>query len=110
MARAATSARIVSIVTSPPAAVSSSTTGITRLSSSSRLGRTAPGSGRLSADVDEVGAVGEQLLAMLDCCDRRGVQATVGERVRRDVDDAHHEAPTRLGQAFDGLRGYGGHG
>ena len=67
------------------------------------------GAGRLSADVDQVGAVGEQLLAMLDGGDRGGVQAAVGEGVGGDVDDAHHQAPTRLGQTLDGLRGYGGH-
>ena len=58
-----------------------------------------PGAGRLAADVEQVGALLEQLEAVGDRVGGGGVPAAVGEGVGGDVDDAHHaRAPERHGQ------------
>lgn len=48
------------------------------------------GSGGASADVNDVGSLLKQLFAMFECFIHVVVSATVGERVRRDVEDAHN--------------------
>jgi len=52
---------------------------------------------RLAADVEPVGAVGEQAPGMRDARVERAVDAAVGERVRRGVDDAHEQRPRAQG-------------
>jgi hypothetical protein len=70
-------------------AASASTTGRTRRSSSSCGTGVGARPGRLAAHVDELGALGGHLAAVGDR--GAGVEplAAVGERVRRDVEDAH---------------------
>ena len=51
---------------------------------------------RLAADVEDVGALGEHLLAAGDRLRRRQSRAAFGERVWRDVDDAHHARPREV--------------
>ena len=71
--------------------------------------RPAPGPGRLAADVDEVGAVGERGRARgATAASASSHSAAVAERVGRDVDDAHHEAAVeslRAGAAGRGVPG-----
>ena len=52
-----------------------------------------------AADVEQVGAVGDQLQCMLD--GRIGVEKlpAVGKAVGRDIDDAHHQRPPRKRRA-----------
>ena len=59
------------------------------------------GAGGLAADVDEVGALGDEVEAVLD--GGRGVEpaAAVGEGVGGDVDDSHDRAAVPLRQAGD---------
>jgi hypothetical protein len=54
------------------------------------------GPARLAADVEDVGAFGEHLLAAGDRLRRRQARAAFGERVGRDVDDAHHARPREV--------------
>ena len=72
-----------------PAAASAATTGSTRRSSSATRRALGTGPGRLAADVEDVGALGDQLAAVLDRRRRLEPLAAVAERVGRDVDDAH---------------------
>ena len=51
---------------------------------------------RLAADVEDVGAFGEHLLAAGDRLRRRQRRAAFGERVGRDVDDSHHARPREV--------------
>ncbi len=51
--------------------------------------RIGPGAGGLAADVEQVGALAQQALAVRERAARAGMTSTVGERVRREVDDAH---------------------
>src|SRR5690606_9605930 len=53
------------------------------------------GSGRLAADVDEVGALLDELRAVLDGTRVVEEATSVGEGVGRDVDDAHDERTLR---------------
>ena len=72
------------------------------------------GSGRLAADVEDVGALGGHPPRLLDgACNGvarpPGKQAVAAERVGRDVDDAHHERPDAPGEgssADDRWRGW----
>ena len=48
---------------------------------------------RLAADVEDGGALARELLTVLDGGVGAEVQPAVGERVRRDVDDAHDDGP-----------------
>ena len=59
------------------------------------LGRDAlcAGPGRLASDIDDVGALPGQVQAVLDGGVRPEPGTAVGERVRRHVDHAHHQAP-----------------
>jgi len=69
------------------------------------LGRVDPGGarpGRLPADVDEIGAVRDHPQPGAHRVGRLGVGPAVGERVRGDVDDAHH--PGRPGREQPGHR------
>ncbi|MCY1508423.1 hypothetical protein D9M68_427310 [compost metagenome] len=50
----------------------------------------AAGAGRFAADVEDVGTLLQQLLAVLQRRLGRRVRAAVGEGIGRDVDDAHH--------------------
>ena len=93
-AAAATSARLVSTLTSAPAAASSLTTGRMRRSSSCGRDASRARPGRLAADVDQVGAGGEHGDARAAGLPRIGVHTAVGERIGRDVDDAHHQRAT----------------
>ncbi len=49
--------------------------------------------GRLAADIDDVGAGGGKLGGMRDRLLLGVEEAAVGERIRRDVDDAHQHRP-----------------
>ena len=75
------------ICTSAPR--SARTTGTTRRSSSSTATGSAPRAGRLAADVEDVGALGDQRARVLDGAVEGEPLAAVGERVGRDVEDAH---------------------
>ena len=57
--------------------------------------RAAIGPGRFRADVDDVGAFRDHAAGMLDGALGIEELAAVGERVRRDVEDAHHRAGGR---------------
>ena len=92
-ARAATVARIVSIETVAPASTRAATTGMTRRSSSATLGPFCPRAGGLTADIDEVSTLGEQLAAVVDGRIGGEPLATVAERVGGDVDDPHDQRP-----------------
>ena len=50
------------------------------------------GTGRFSADIEYIGAFGNQVSRMGNCSSRFIESATVGKRIERDVDDAHDEA------------------
>ncbi len=50
--------------------------------------------GRLGAEVEQVGALVEQLEAVLDGALGIEKQAAVAERIGRDVDDAHDQRPS----------------
>src|SRR6185436_7997627 len=56
-------------------------------------GRRGAGARRLAADVDDRGAVVEHLVGMVQRALAVGVAATVVERVRGDVEHAHHARP-----------------
>jgi hypothetical protein len=58
--------------------------------------RLGAGPARLAADVENVGAVPQQALAVRDGTARTGVPAAVRKRIRRDVDDAHHARAVEL--------------
>ena len=79
--------------TAGPEALSASTTGTTRASSTSLGHGLGPGARRLPAHVDHVGPLGHHL----EPAGHRRVEAVVeppvGEGVRRDVEDAHHQRP-----------------
>ena len=79
-----------------PSSRAPSTTGSTRASSSASATGGAPGRRRLAADVEDVGALAQQRSRVRER--RAGVEvaAAVGERVGRDVDDAHHERPREI--------------
>ena len=63
---------------------------------SSALTGSRAGPARLAADVEDVGALAEQLLAVRDGARPRVSDGVaVGERIGRDVDDAHHARPRR---------------
>ena len=96
---AATSAFEVSIETGAPASCSS--TGTTRRSSSSTETRLGAGPRRLAADVDDRRALVQHPPRARDRVVRVEVDAGVRERVRRDVDDAHHGRPRET--LLDGL-------
>ncbi len=55
--------------------------------------RTRPGA--FAADIDQIGAVGDQLGRMLNGGGRIEKVAAVGEAIRRHVDDAHQQRPAR---------------
>ena len=67
--------------------------GSTRRSSSSAATGVGARAGRLAADVEHVGARGDQREAVRDGGVGVEEAAAVGERVGGDVDDAHHRAP-----------------
>jgi hypothetical protein len=50
----------------------------------------AAGAGRFAADIEDVGALLEQLLAVLQRSPGGRMRAAIGEGIGRDVDDAHH--------------------
>ena len=54
-----------------------------------------------AADVEQVGAVGDQLQGVRDGRVAIEELAAVGKAVRRDVDDAHHQRPARKLQACE---------
>ena len=63
-----------------------------------RVDRRVAGPGRLAADVEQVGALVDHRRACATATATAtgvagGEQAVAGERVRRDVEDAHHERP-----------------
>ena len=72
-----------------------STTGTTRSSSSSTVGGSRTGPRRLAADVDQVGALAGQVDAVGGGTVVVEEAATVGERVRGDVQDPAHEGARR---------------
>ena len=87
-----------------PASRASRSTGSTRASSSSsgtgaarRGGVDSPPMSRMSAPSRQ------QLLAMRQRGRGVGVAAAVGERIRRDVDDAHHPRPRQVDREAGGL-------
>ncbi len=91
MARSATAALTVSIeIGTSVSRARRSITGSTRSSSTSSGTGSEPGTGRLAADVEHVGTLGDQLEPVRHR--RVGVEegATVRERVGRDVDHPHH--------------------
>src|SRR5690606_30507004 len=49
------------------------------------------GPGRFAADVDDVDAVGHHLLGLVQRCVKVVVAAAVRERIRRDIQYAHHQ-------------------
>src|SRR5579875_882830 len=93
-ARSATLARIVSMLTVRPAPASAVTTQdppqLLRLVDPDRAR-----AGRFAADVHDVGPGRRQLQAVGDRLVGAEPAAAVGERVGRDVDDAHDQAPIR---------------
>src|SRR6202012_1397055 len=97
-ASSATEARMVSTLTGTPARDSSVMTGSTRRTSSPAEMRCAPGRVASPADVDEVRPLGGEFQPVR----HRGVGpqplATVGERVRGDVDDPHDQAARLTGE------------
>ena len=70
---------------------SCSTTGSTRLSSSARCQRLRARARGFTADVEDVGAVRNHPQAVRDGARRIEAHAAVGERIRRDVEDAHDQ-------------------
>ena len=91
MACSAVTALRVSMLTITPAAASSRTTGSTRAISLVGVHRCGTGSGGLAADVDEVRPLRGEQSGRARRRRRHARRApTVGERVGRDVDDAHH--------------------
>ena len=55
--------------------------------------RRGAGPGRFAADVDDVGPLADHAIGPFDGRVGVDVQAAVGERIRRDVEDPHDEAP-----------------
>ncbi len=65
---------------------------------------------RLAADVEQVGAVGDQLPGAGDGGGRIQELPAVAERVGRHVDDAHHQRPSGTGEPVGPCVGDGRHG
>ena len=108
-ARPATSDRMVSMLTQPPAAASVSMTGRTRRSSSPGVGSVGARPGGFTADVDDVGPLGHEPKPVPDRVVGVEPLPAVGERVRCHVHHPHHQGATRLGQSADEVDRHGGH-
>ena len=94
-AASATVGFIVSIEIKAPLSFSASMTGMTRRNSSSALTGVASLRVELAADIEDGGAFACQPLALRDRSIGREEQAAVGEGIRRDVDDPHHQRRAR---------------
>ena len=103
-ARAATSARIVSMESTAPRAGQRLDHRDHPAQFLGRFGTSRAGTGGLTADVEQVGAFGQQLVAVLDRGGRLEPLATVGEGVRGHVDDAHHQTSGGRRKTPDGSR------
>ena len=97
----ATEARMVSTETVTPSEARPRTTGMTRLSSSVLVDAGGAGAGGLAADVHEVGALGDQVEAVLDGGRRVEPAAAVGEGIGGHVDDSHDRAAVPCRQSCD---------
>ena len=64
---------------------------------------TGTGAGGFTADVQQVSAVAQQLVAVRLGRVGAAVLAAVGKRIGRDVDDAHHLRPAQIDQKTAGL-------
>ena len=95
IAASATGAFIVSIEMSAPRPASPSMTGRTRRISSVGADRRGVAARRFPADVEDGGALRAPASALRDR--RLGIEKepAVGEGIRRDVDDAHHDRRAR---------------
>ena len=100
-AAAATSGLTVSTETRAPWAAAgparASTTGTTRASSTSVSTSSAPGRDDSPPTSIDVGALGQHLETARHRRPEGVVEPAVGEGVRRDVEDAHHERPPGTG-------------
>ena len=65
------------------------------------------GTGRLAADVDDIGAIVEHLEAVRDCGVGVEVLATVAEGIGRDVEDAHDARAVELQLVFSAAPNFG---
>ena len=94
-AASATAGFIVSMERSAPLSFSASMTGMTRRNSSSALTGVAPLRVEFAADVEDGRAFARQPQTLRNR--RVGIeeQPAVGEGIRRDVDDAHHQRRAR---------------
>ena len=86
---------IVSIEMSAPTPASPSTTGITRRISSSSLNRRGVAARGFAADVENGGTFLCELPPLRDRRLAVDEEPAVGEGIRRDIDDAHHDRRTR---------------
>jgi hypothetical protein len=60
--------------------------------------------GRLASDVDQIGALSSKPQAVVDADLGHRPPSAVGEGVRGDVDDAHHQAAVNRGKGADRMR------
>ena len=99
----------VSTPTGTPSAASASTSGMTRASSTSSATGLGAGARRFAADVDDVGAVVAHLPRVRQRLFPVGEATTVGEGIRRDVEDAHHERARKVEREGSATKDRGAH-
>ena len=95
-----TAGLVVSTHTRMPSRTSASTRGTTRSSSRSSDTWQRTGPRRFTADVDDIGPVRDHLARVVERLFALDELSAIGERVRRDVENAHHARVRQVESLF----------